>query len=101
MPRPAPLSDDEVAALVAAHPDWTATTDGLQRVFVFGDFAEAFAFMTAVAEIAERLDHHPDWSNVYNRVSITITTHDVGALTRLDADFVAAVDQLEGQRLRN
>jgi 4a-hydroxytetrahydrobiopterin dehydratase len=64
----------------------------ITREFVFTDFAQAFAFMTQLALMAEKSDHHPEWSNVYNRVGITLTTHDVGGLSRRDIDFARCAD---------
>ena len=76
---------------------WNEIDGRLEREFVFGDFTEAFAFMTRVAFVAERLGHHPDWSNVYNRVSITLTTHDAGnVVTDNDRAMAAAIDELVG-----
>ncbi len=67
----------------------------LRREFVFADFTEAFAFMTRVAFVAERLGHHPDWSNSYNRVVIRLTTHDAGSVvTDNDRAMAAAIDEL-------
>ena len=94
MGRPAKLNDDQIEALLAAHGDWSRQDDLLVRSLQFGNFSEAFGFMTRVALIAEKLNHHPEWSNVYNRVEIAITTHDVGELSELDETFVAAVDAL-------
>lgn len=90
------LSESEVAALLAARPHWTLRADGLAitRSFHFADFAGAFAFMTRVALYAEKADHHPEWSNVYNRVEITLTTHDAGGLSARDAALAAAIDGL-------
>lgn len=80
------LSDTERDAALARLPGWTLREDGLAmtRTFRFGDFAEAFAFMTRVAIHAEKADHHPEWFNVYNRVEITLTTHDAGGLSQRD-----------------
>jgi 4a-hydroxytetrahydrobiopterin dehydratase len=64
----------------------------IRRDFVFADFVQAFAFMTRVALVAEKHDHHPEWSNVYNRVSITLTTHDAGGLTARDIALARAAD---------
>lgn len=76
---------------------WTETDDSLQRDFEFENFRAAFAFMTRVAFIAEDLDHHPDWSNVYNKVSITLTTHDAGnTVTDRDRAMSEAIDALVG-----
>ena len=74
---------------------WIEVDDGLEREFRFDDFREAFAFMTRVALLAEASKHHPEWSNVYHRVSITLTTHDAGdVVTDADRQFAAAIDQI-------
>ena len=74
---------------------WTERDGALHRDFGFADFSAAFAFMTRVALIAERMDHHPEWSNVYNRVHIVLTTHDEGnTVTDLDRQMAAAIDAL-------
>ena len=74
---------------------WTEANGRLERELVFGSFREAFAFMTQVAFLAEELNHHPEWSNVYNRVKIALTTHDAGnTVTDFDREFAAAVDAI-------
>ena len=74
---------------------WEETDGALRREFEFGDFSEAFAFMTRVAMLAECANHHPEWSNVYHRVTIVLTTHDEGnVVTQQDRDLAAAIDQL-------
>lgn len=74
---------------------WTEKPDGLYRTFVFADFSAAFAFMARVALLAERMDHHPDWSNVYNRVHIKLNTHSAGGtVTEKDRLLAAAIDKL-------
>ncbi len=90
------LDADEKAALLAAHPHWTVSADGLgiERQFRFADFSAAFAFMTRVAMLAEVQNHHPEWFNVYNRVDIKLTTHDAGGLSARDANMAAAIDRL-------
>lgn len=88
------LDDDAIASLVAKAPGWERQGMAMHRVFEFKDFSEAFAFMTRVAMIAESIDHHPDWSNVWNRVEMTVTTHDPAGLTSLDAQFIEAVDRI-------
>jgi len=87
-----PLSSDEVAHLVEALEGWELDGASLRRQLVFDSFVQAFGFMAQVALIAERLDHHPNWSNVYNRVDLAITTHDAGGLTALDFEFARRVD---------
>jgi 4a-hydroxytetrahydrobiopterin dehydratase len=74
---------------------WTERDGGLHRDFEFADFSEAFAFMTQVALLAEKRNHHPDWSNAWNRVSISLTTHDAGSVvTDGDREMAAAIDDL-------
>ena len=74
---------------------WIEDAGHLEREFVFADFSEAFAFMTRVALVAERNSHHPDWSNSWNRVTISLTTHDAGsAVTDADRELAAAIDLL-------
>ena len=74
---------------------WTETADALTRTFTFRDFSEAFAFMTRVAILAEKMDHHPEWSNVYNKVMIRLSTHDAGnVVTEKDRQLAAAIDRL-------
>ena len=82
-------------------PDWRVnlTTPELAREFVFKDFAGAFQFMTLCAGLAEDLDHHPDWSNSWNRVSVRLSTHSMKALTELDVSMAKAMDQLAHQVL--
>ena len=76
---------------------WTEEENQLKRSFTFKDFSEAFAFMTRVAFLAEAQQHHPNWSNVYNRVDIVLTTHDAGnVVTEKDRKFAKAIDQLLG-----
>lgn len=77
---------------------WTKTPDSkaIVRDFVFADFKQAWAFMNKVAELAEAQQHHPDWSNIYNRVRIALTTHDAGGLTEKDLILARAINALEG-----
>lgn len=83
----APLTDAERDALLTELPMWRLRPDGaaIERDFEFADFNQAFGFMTRVALYADKADHHPEWFNVYNRVRITLTTHDVGGLSQRDA----------------
>jgi 4a-hydroxytetrahydrobiopterin dehydratase len=90
------LDADARAALAAELPAWTLDGEHLKRTFRFADFVAAFAFMTKVALLAERADHHPEWSNVYNRVEIALTTHDAGGLSARDVALARAIDALGG-----
>ena len=76
-------------------PEWArdGEREAIRRRYVFADFTQAFAFMTQVAIVAEKRDHHPEWSNVYNKVEITLTTHDVGGLSQRDIDLAHCADQ--------
>ena len=95
MPIPC-LNPEERDAALANLAEWHLREDGLAitRRFKFADFSAAFAFMTRVALLAEKSDHHPDWSNVWNRVEITLTTHDAGGLSRRDVAMAGAIDAL-------
>ena len=88
------LNDAERADALDGLPDWDydESRDAITRRFAFKDFPEAFAFMTRVALIAERADHHPEWSNVWNRVDILLTTHDCGGLSARDVMLAQAID---------
>jgi 4a-hydroxytetrahydrobiopterin dehydratase len=92
----AKLTDAERAALLPALRGWThdAERDGVAKRFVFDDFVAAFGFMASVALLAEKADHHPEWSNVYNKVDIRLTTHDAGGLSMRDIDLAKAIDAL-------
>ncbi len=92
------LSDTERAEALDALPDWDydESRDAITRQLVFGDFAEAFGFMTRVAILADKADHHPEWSNVYNRVHILLTTHDAGGLSHRDVEMATAIDAILG-----
>ena len=75
--------------------DWKEENNSLTRTFEFKDFSEAFAFMTRVALIAEKMNHHPEWTNVYNKVSFKLSTHDAGdTVTDKDRKLAAAIDKL-------
>lgn len=88
------FSAEEAAALAQRLPQWCLHDDGLSitRHFEFADFAQAFAFMAHMALHSERLNHHPNWSNVYNRVVVTLSTHDAQGLTALDEAWARAAD---------
>ncbi len=90
------LSDDELTARLAARPAWRLVDGRLRRELAFGDFAAAFAFMPRVALAAERLDHHPDWSNSWNRVVVDISSHAAGGVTDRCFALADAVDVAAG-----
>lgn len=71
--------------------------DAISKTFKFADFSEAFAFMTRAAIMAEKMDHHPEWFNVYNRVDVTLTTHDAGGVSQKDIDLARYMDTASGQ----
>lgn len=89
------LEDDALRNALAALPLWTPQADdrAIRRDFVFADFGAAFAFMTRIALAAERADHHPEWCNVYNRVQITLSTHDCGGISQRDIDMAQLADR--------
>ena len=89
-----PLTPEQINALPGELSGWRLENGKLQRELRFADFSEAFGFMARVALAAEALGHHPEWSNVWNRVSIALTTHDTGGLSSLDLELARRIDQL-------
>lgn len=89
-----PLTPEQINALASTLPQWTLVAGKLQRELRFADFSEAFGFMARVALAAEALGHHPEWSNVWNRVTVALTTHDTGGLSNLDVELATRIDQL-------
>jgi 4a-hydroxytetrahydrobiopterin dehydratase len=94
MARPARLMDAEIAERLAALPGWSVADGKLRREFRFRDFSEAFGFMARAALVAERMDHHPDWSNVWSRVTVELWTHDAGGITDLDFALAESMNRL-------
>ena len=88
------LTPEQIQDLARELPAWSLQNGKLQRELLFVDFVEAFAFMTKVALIAEAMGHHPEWSNVWNRVTIALTTHDTGGLSDLDLEMARRIDAL-------
>jgi 4a-hydroxytetrahydrobiopterin dehydratase len=86
------LVDAEIELALTELPGWNRDGEAIVRHYKFADFTHAFAFMTRVALLAEKADHHPEWSNVYNRVEVRLTTHDAGGLTQRDIDLAKAID---------
>ncbi|MCO5080948.1 MAG: 4a-hydroxytetrahydrobiopterin dehydratase [Rhizobiaceae bacterium] len=92
------LSPDAIRAALAELEGWELADDGLsiRRVFTFRNFSEAFGFMSRAALAAEKMDHHPDWSNVYRTVDVTLNTHDAGGLTELDFKLAKKMNAIAG-----
>jgi 4a-hydroxytetrahydrobiopterin dehydratase len=88
------LPESEVEQKMADCPYWERRANKIARQFMFADFVQAFAFMSSVALLAERANHHPEWSNVYNRVDIELTSHDAAGLTNRDFSLAAEIDAL-------
>ena len=86
-------------ALATRLPQWRllADRDAMRREFTFRDFSAAFGFMVRTALVAEKMDHHPEWRNVYNRVEVTLATHDAGGLTERDVRLAEAMDRLAAE----
>jgi 4a-hydroxytetrahydrobiopterin dehydratase len=92
--RPKKLSDEDIAAALAGLEGWRVENGKLHREFRFANFVEAFAFMSGVALVAESMDHHPEWFNVYRSVRVDLSTHDAGGITRLDLELAKRMNQL-------
>lgn len=98
MPVPK-LTDSELSTALAALPLWTLASGKLHREYKFPDFLHAFGFMAASALAIEKLDHHPEWLNVYNRVTVDLTTHDAGGITARDTTLAAILESIAGRML--
>ncbi len=96
MTRPSKLTESELSDALADLSGWVIEAGKLHREYTFPSFVEAFAFMASVALVAERLNHHPEWWNVYNRVVVDLTTHDAGGLTSLDTALARRMNELAG-----
>ncbi len=92
----AKLSEQEITAGLRNLPGWSVANGNLHRVFEFKDFSAAFGFMTRAALAAEKMNHHPDWSNSWNKVTVDLCTHSAGGLTKNDFDLAAAMQQIFG-----
>jgi 4a-hydroxytetrahydrobiopterin dehydratase len=96
MKRPAKLSAKDVDSRLSTLPGWKSAKGKLNRTFTFADFSEAFAFMARAALAAEKLDHHPDWSNAWNKVTVDLSTHDAGGITELDFKLAGEMNRIAG-----
>lgn len=92
------LTDDARRTALSGLDGWTAVDgrDAIQRTYKFKDFSEAFGFMARVALTAEKMDHHPEWRNVWNTVEVVLSTHDAGGLTQRDIDLAKAMNAIAG-----
>ena len=97
MGKPTRLNDQQVTEALAGLDGWQLADGKLHREFKFGDFIEAFGFMSRVALAAERMDHHPEWANVYRTVDIYLITHDVGGVTEKDFELLEKIEKLIGK----
>ncbi len=90
------LTAEARSAALGRLKDWTNVSgrDAITKTFTFKNFNEAFGFMTRAALVAEKMDHHPEWSNVYKTVAVTLSTHDAGGLTELDIKLAEAMDRI-------
>lgn len=90
------LSADARKQALGGIPGWTEVQgrDAISKTFVFNDFNEAFGFMTRAALVAEKMDHHPEWRNVYKTVEVVLSTHDAGGITRLDVELATAMNAI-------
>ncbi len=88
------LDDDRITAALDDLPGWSRDGDAIERTFEFADFVAAFGFMASCAIVAESMNHHPEWSNVYRTVTVRLSTHDAGGLTELDIDLAQRMNEL-------
>jgi 4a-hydroxytetrahydrobiopterin dehydratase len=94
MASQAKIPDGEIESALRKLTDWRAVEGKLHREYRFGDFAQAFGFMAAAALRAEAMGHHPDWSNVYNRVTVDLVTHDAGGITAKDLQLAEQFEEI-------
>jgi 4a-hydroxytetrahydrobiopterin dehydratase len=88
-----PVTELQIKHFLDQHPHWSVRSGKLHRDYVFADFNQAFAFMTQIAAIAEQMNHHPEWLNVYNHVAVDLITHDAHAITALDLELAIAMEK--------
>lgn len=94
MSAPTVLSQDELNSALGQIPGWSIQNNKLHREYKFGSFVDAFGFMSSLALVAEAMGHHPEWFNVYNRVTIDLTTHDAGGITMKDVELARKANEL-------
>ena len=91
------LTDAELKAALGRLSGWTMANDKLHREYKFPDFAHAFGFMATAAVLIDKMNHHPEWSNVYNRVIVDLTTHDAGGITQKDVELAGVLEKIAGK----
>ncbi|MFP6806218.1 MAG: 4a-hydroxytetrahydrobiopterin dehydratase [Pseudomonadales bacterium] len=91
-------SDEEIQDFIAQFSSWSNENNKLHREYVFGSFVQAFGFMTEVALIAERTDHHPEWFNVYKKVIVDLTTHEAGGITERDFNLAKNMEEISAKK---
>ncbi|MEH6909637.1 MAG: 4a-hydroxytetrahydrobiopterin dehydratase [Oceanicoccus sp.] len=98
MTIPSVLSNDEISSRLGTNSQWELKDNKLYRRLMFEDFVHAFGFMTQIAMVAEKINHHPEWANVYRTVDIYLTTHDAGGVSEKDFELLAKIELLIGQQ---
>ena len=88
------IEQDQLASFIEKNPSWMINNKTIKKEFIFDNFIDAFGFMTKVAFLSEKMDHHPDWQNTYNKVKINLTTHDKGGITNNDIKLAESTDKL-------
>ena len=99
MAKVAKLSNEELEVALSKLPEWKLEGGKLHREYKFTDFVAAFAFMTGAALVAQRMDHHPEWFNVWNTVRVDLATHDAGGITTLDVELARTMEELAARQL--
>ena len=92
--KPYLLNEEEIKELAAKIPNWEIHTTYIERIFIFNNFVDAFSFMTKVALLSEKYNHHPNWENVYSQVKIKLSTHDLGGISNLDHVLASEINNL-------
>ena len=92
--KPYLLQNEELKELSSKIPGWKITSNNIEREFIFGNFIEAFSFMTKIALICEKNNHHPNWENIYSKVIIKLSTHDLGGISNLDQKIASEINEI-------
>ena len=95
------LTEDEIKAAVSSLPGWRFEGSKLHKQYIFADFAHAFGFMATAAILIEKMNHHPEWSNVYNRIDVHLTTHDAGGVSKRDIELAHVLDNISARLVEN